>query len=73
MEYDELTLQEKAKYLFTKFKIEFDKWDCATEQSKVSCKYNRLQLTILKFLPNNERVADLYNKLCRDYADRIHY
>ena len=71
MEYEELNLQEKAKYLFNKFKIEFDKWDCSTEESKENCRHNRLKLTIPKYLPNNEKVADIYNKLCNDYSDRI--
>jgi hypothetical protein len=72
MEYEKLNLQEKAKYHFNKFKSSFDKWDCSTEKSKESCNHNRLELTKQKYLPNKENVANIYNKLCIDYSDRIH-
>ncbi|MEW4925744.1 hypothetical protein [Algibacter sp. 2305UL17-15] len=71
MEYEKLNLQEKAKYLFNKFKVEFDKVDCSIEEPKESCKKNRLELTKRRYLPNNERVADIYNKLCVDYSEKI--
>ena len=71
MEYEKLNLQGKAKYLFNKFKEEFDKVDCSREEPKDNCKHNRLKLTMIKYSPNNERVADIYHKLCVDYSERI--
>ena len=71
MEYEKLNLQAKTTYLFNKFKSSFDKWDCSIEESKESCRHNRLEFTKRKYLPNDERVADIYNKLCIDYSNRI--
>lgn len=71
MEYQKLNLQEKAKYLFKKFKVEFDKWDCSSDTSKETCIYNRLTLLKLKFLPQNERVAAIYSRLCDEYSNSI--
>tara|TARA_R110000868_G_scaffold363678_1_gene626013 strand:+ start:15692 stop:15916 length:225 start_codon:yes stop_codon:yes gene_type:complete len=69
MKYENLNLKDKAKYFFDKFKLDFDNWKCSSEETKSICESNRMTLLKLKYLPENESVADIYSKLCNDYAE----
>lgn len=70
MQYENLNLKDKAKYFFDKYKLDFDNWKCSSDETQSNCESNRMTLLKLKYLPENERVADIYSKLCNDYAER---
>lgn len=69
--YNQMTIQEKANYLFQKFQVDFDNWDCETNNvTEQNCAENRLNLLKIKYLrrEENEKVRDFFSMLCDRYS-----